>query len=79
LELQGDPYDYILLTEGSEWEPVGVAAGLHGVAMMLLAVAVLLLPGILLGRRPGLVLSISAVVVAVATAVVAGGAVALGL
>jgi hypothetical protein len=71
LELQGDPYDYILLTEGSEWEPVGVAAGLHGVAMMLLAVAVLLLPRLLVGRRPSLTLSLSAVVVAVATAVVA--------
>jgi hypothetical protein len=39
--------------------------------MMCLAVAVLLLPRLLTGRRPGRVLSLSAVVVAVATAVVA--------
>ena len=67
--LQDDAYDYTY--PSSSWTPVGMAAELHGIGMLLLAVAVLLLPGILLGRRPGLVLSISAVVVAVATAVVA--------
>ena len=67
LRLQGNDYNYTVPSDS--WVPVGSAAELQGVAMLFLAIAVLLLPAALTGRRPRLVLSIAAVVVSVGIAV----------
>ena len=67
LRLQDNAYNYTVPSDS--WVPVGSAAELQGVAMLFLAIAVLLLPAALTGRRPRLVLSIAAVVVSVGIAV----------
>lgn len=50
LRLQDHRYDFA--GPSAPWTPVGAAAELQGVATLLLAVAVLFLPGLLTGRRP---------------------------
>lgn len=67
--LQDHAYDYVVPSD--PWVPVGAAAQLHGVAMLLLAGAVLLLPGLLSGRRLGRGFVITTVVVSVGIAAMA--------
>jgi hypothetical protein len=71
-------YDYINPSDprvpvGADpaWLPLGSAAELHGVGMLVFAVAVLLLPWVLAGRWPGWKLTIAALVVSAGVAVAA--------
>ena len=68
-EMQDHAYDYVVPSD--PWVPVGAAAEVHGVAMMLLAGAVMLLPRVLSGRRLGRGPAITAVVVSVCIAAMA--------
>lgn len=70
LERQDHRYDTVV--PGTPWEPVGAAAELAGVSLLVLAAALVLLPWALTGRRPGL-----ATAVALAGGVL--GAAAVGL
>jgi hypothetical protein len=77
-ELQDHLYDYINPSDperpvdgNAAWVPLGSAAELHGVGMLVLAVAVLLLPWVLAGRWPGWKLTIAALVVSAGVAVAA--------
>jgi hypothetical protein len=66
-ELQDHAYDYI--APWDPWVPIGNAAEVHGAGMLLLAAAVLLLPRVLAGHRPGRMLTLAAIVVAAGVAV----------
>lgn len=59
--LQDNAYD---LLPAAPWIPVGIASELYGVALLVLAVAVLLMPLALMGRRPGPAVGTAAVMVA---------------
>lgn len=67
--LEDHRYDF--LPPADPWEPVGQAAQLAGWSLLVLAVAVLLLPWALTGRRPGIPTAVA--VVAAAPAVGAVG------
>lgn len=66
---QEHAYDLVIPT--APWTPVGNAAELYGVGLLLLAAAVLLLPELLLGRQPGRLLRVTTWLVALGTLVVA--------
>ena len=68
--MQAHEYDF-WLPSGSPWYPVGNAAELAGLSMLLLAVAVALLPWALAGRLPG-PLSLVATVAASASVALLG-------
>ena len=53
LSRQDDRYDFV--PPGDPWEPVGDAAQLAGSSLLVLALAFVLLPWALTGRRPGVV------------------------
>lgn len=72
LSLQDHQHD--LVPFGEPWQPVGGSAEIYGLALLLLAVAVALLPLPLFGRRPGaatwalsVMMSLSVLVVAAST------------
>jgi len=65
-ELQDSAYDYV--APSSPESLIGTAAELHGTGMLLLAVAVLLLPGLLNGRQPSRTLTFAATVMSAAVA-----------
>lgn len=69
LRLQDHAYDYT--SPRVPWVPVGAAAELQGMALLLLAAAVLMIPGVLGGRRPGRVVTVAAAVMSAGIAVVA--------
>lgn len=58
---QDDRYDF--LPPRAPWEPVGVAAELGGASLLVLAVAFVLLPWALAGRRPGVVSAVASTAV----------------
>jgi hypothetical protein len=60
--VQDHRYDFV--APGAPWEPVGNAAELAGTSLLVLALALVLLPWVLTGRRPGF-LSTAALVAAV--------------
>lgn len=55
--LQDHAHDLVIPT--APWAPVGSAAELYGVGLVVLAAAVLVLPPVLLGRAPGRLLAVS--------------------
>lgn len=74
LERQDHRYD--VLAPSAPWEPVGIAPELAGASLLVLAVALLLLPWALTGRRPGPVSAVAVAGAAVGSA--AMGVTALG-
>lgn len=62
LAVQDDAYDFT--DPRSPWSPVGHSAELYGISLLLLAVAIVILPQLLLGRHPARVHHVSALVVA---------------
>jgi hypothetical protein len=70
---------YDFLPPSTPWEPVGDAAQLAGWSLLVLALAFVLLPWALTGRRPGVVSTAALVGVVLALAVVGIGTVRSGL
>jgi hypothetical protein len=68
LTMQDSAHDFMVPNEG--WAPGAGAAALYGVGLLLLAVACVVLPGLLVGSAPGLQLTVASWVVALGTAVV---------
>ncbi|GAA1478641.1 hypothetical protein GCM10009623_30870 [Nocardioides aestuarii] len=64
--LQDHRYDFVV--PRAPWEPVGDAATLAGLSLLALALAVVVLPAALAGRRPHLVVSVAAVALGLAVA-----------
>jgi hypothetical protein len=74
LTMQDSAHDFMVPNQG--WTPDAGAAELYGVGLLLLAVACVVLPGLLVGSDPGAQLTVASWVVALGIAVV-GSATAL--
>ena len=77
-ELRQD-HRFDFLPPADPWEPVGRAAELGGLSLLVLALAVPVLPWALAGRRPGVVTAVAVVAAEAALVSVAVGAVRSGL